>query len=145
MMGAKESREAHLNALVLILCIIQVDIVSSHVCTVGADYKFCHKLIAAIDAKEAFPLVHLVNTVHHCRDICDMEGCSGFQYHASANDKQQRCILFHGTYGSIQLVPNFNHCNDKEWMYSWKRPTERSNGHCAGQRPETLQRQIPGI
>lgn len=145
-MDEKRSKKAHLNALALILCIVQSvqsDMVRSHMCTAGADYKFCHTVIPTSSAKQEFPIIHLVNTVDHCRDICDKEGCSAFEYQASANNRQQQCILYLGIYESIQLVPDFHLCNDKEWRYSWKRPTEKSKGHCLGKRSETLQIQLP--
>ena len=117
----------HLSKTIVLLCLVDAAFVHSHMCTVGADYKYCYQVITQNDVKSRYESVY---TVHQCRNICDKERCIAFQYRAYAGTKQQRCILHSGNPESIRLSPNDDRSNDETWSYSWKRLAEPSNGHC---------------
>ena len=126
-MAETRTRESLLSKTVMFLVfLMQAKLTVSHVCTVGADYMFCHKVQQTDPETETWD----VYTVHQCRDICDREGCVAFEYSASPDKEHQKCMIFDRTNESIQLVPTFNICNDRFWKYSWKRPIEKSKGNC---------------
>ena len=116
-----------LGKLMFLLCLVDAALVDGHMCTVGADYKYCYRVAAKNDFKSRRELVY---TVHECRDICHKEGCIAFQYRASVFKAEQSCILFHGESENIHLSPYYDRCNAETWSYSWIRLPEPSNGHC---------------
>ena len=113
---------------IVLLCLVDVAFVYSHMCTVGADYKYCYRVTTHND--DVTRKSERVYTVHQCRDICDKKGCIAFQYRARARNHQQSCILFYGKNEHVRLSPHYDRCNDETWSYSWKRLPEPSNGHC---------------
>ena len=126
-MAQRRMRESLLsNTLMFLICLMQAKLTLSHKCTVGADYMFCHKVKQTDHQAEKWD----VYTVHHCRDICDKDGCVAFEYRASPGNEHQTCMIFDGTHESIQLLPTLDTCNDRFWRYSWKRPIEKSKGNC---------------
>ena len=120
-------------AMLLPFCLIPMPnrFVLSNMCTRGADYMHCHEVVVVSDNDAAVQQqFKSVFTVHECRDICDIDGCIAFEYQVIATERQQTCKLLWGAPEDIVIAENFSRCNEEEWLFSWKRPVEKTKGSC---------------